>query len=386
MAVRRLSSTPSQVSKDEISSVLNRGIQLQRELDQILEGFSATLPDHNFSIVDRYNIVVRTHCGGYLDEASIPCWDYPIVHREYTFGFLRICGSTDTIAHQDALQLLLLRTALVLTELMEWAETESERRGEKVQRVMQQGLTDDNFRLLDLCGLSRAGKFVLVSMELASDEYKFQYMEVLRRFMLSHIWRYNKQFDFLAFRPDGLVGVFSGHDIDYWKTCLQLYLESWKTHYPNWDVRLYVSELDDLGHLDHALREVDLLMATAARWKMSGLIETRLMSKINQLFANVSSQALSQFVIDVLGPLLHANNRVLIETLRVYVRCGNSASKTASALYIHRNTLQYRFRQIEEMLAIQLRKSEDMHTVWIAVQAADLLNAAGLLLEVSDDL
>ena len=385
MSVRQTSSTPSQVTHDGSFSVLNRGIQLQRELDQIVQGLSEILPDRNFSIVDRHNIVVRTHSGSYLDDTSIPRWDYPIVHREHTFGFLRIAGSIDTITQQDALKLLLLRTALVLTELMEWAETESERRGEKVQRIMQQGMTVENFRLLDLCGLSHAGDFVLVSMEMASEENRFQYMEVLRRFMLSHIWRYNKKFDFLAFRPNGLTGIFSGHESDYWRACLQLHLKSWKEHYPNWDVRLYITDLNGLGHLDHALKEVDMLMATAARWNMSGLIETRLINKINQLFANVSFQALSQFVVDVLGPLLHANNRVLIDTLRVYLRCGNSAAKTASALYIHRNTLQYRFRQIEEILAIQLRKSEDMHTVWIAVQAVDLLDAAGLFSEVSDD-
>lgn len=50
----------------------------------------------------------------------------------------------------------------------------------------------------------------------------------------------------------------------------------------------------------------------------------------------------------------HANGTFLQDTLLEYYMHGFSVGKTADALYIHRNSLQYRLRKIEELLEIEL--------------------------------
>jgi len=50
----------------------------------------------------------------------------------------------------------------------------------------------------------------------------------------------------------------------------------------------------------------------------------------------------------------HANGTFLQETLLTYYMNGFSVGKTADALFIHRNSLQYRLAKIEELLGIEL--------------------------------
>lgn len=50
----------------------------------------------------------------------------------------------------------------------------------------------------------------------------------------------------------------------------------------------------------------------------------------------------------------HAKGTFLLETILAYYMNGFSVGKTAEALFIHRNTLQYRLNKIEELLEISL--------------------------------
>lgn len=50
----------------------------------------------------------------------------------------------------------------------------------------------------------------------------------------------------------------------------------------------------------------------------------------------------------------HANGTFLQDTLLAYYMNGFSVGKTAEALYIHRNSLQYRINKIEELLGMEL--------------------------------
>lgn len=70
-----------------------------------------------------------------------------------------------------------------------------------------------------------------------------------------------------------------------------------------------------------------------------------------------------------LGALLQhnsKNNSELLETLRQYLYCNGSLVKTSQALFIHRNTLLYRFNQIRDLLG---RDIDD------ALVRLDLLNS-----------
>lgn len=49
----------------------------------------------------------------------------------------------------------------------------------------------------------------------------------------------------------------------------------------------------------------------------------------------------------------------LRETLTAYVRCGGSVARTAEVLYVHRNTVRYRLRRMEQFTGLDLRRPED---------------------------
>lgn len=75
------------------------------------------------------------------------------------------------------------------------------------------------------------------------------------------------------------------------------------------------------------------------------------------LFNSGNQEEIMEYCNDKLGKLEeydHANGTFLIETVLAYYMNGFSAGKTAQALFIHRNSLQYRLNKIEELLGIEL--------------------------------
>jgi len=75
-------------------------------------------------------------------------------------------------------------------------------------------------------------------------------------------------------------------------------------------------------------------------------------------------------------PLLSGTCRdghVLYETLLAYLAHDRSLIDTASALYVHRNTLVRRLARVERLLAIDLRDTDDLTQLRMALYAADIL-------------
>jgi DNA-binding PucR family transcriptional regulator len=60
---------------------------------------------------------------------------------------------------------------------------------------------------------------------------------------------------------------------------------------------------------------------------------------------------MSAWVAETLGPLatLSERNDGLRETARVFLNTGGSYAATADQLFLHRNTVQYRIRQAEQL-------------------------------------
>ena len=62
-------------------------------------------------------------------------------------------------------------------------------------------------------------------------------------------------------------------------------------------------------------------------------------------------------LISVMEPIAEGSQGILVETLLAYYMSGFNVGKTAEALYIHRNSLQYRLKKIEEILEVDLEDS-----------------------------
>jgi len=75
----------------------------------------------------------------------------------------------------------------------------------------------------------------------------------------------------------------------------------------------------------------------------------------------------------ILGPLLrydHEHASDLVNTLRMFLSLDRSAQLTADTLHIHRQTLTYRLRRINELTGRSAAASADVAAFWIAFEAA----------------
>ena len=77
-----------------------------------------------------------------------------------------------------------------------------------------------------------------------------------------------------------------------------------------------------------------------------------------------------RFCSNILGNILtydknHDNN--MLKTLEVYLLTGRNATESAERLYIHRNTMNYRIKQISQLTNKDLTKAEDRFELLAAI-------------------
>lgn len=93
---------------------------------------------------------------------------------------------------------------------------------------------------------------------------------------------------------------------------------------------------------------------------------------------------MAEFYMETLGVLLQyddENNTKFTETLRVFLEEGENTASTIQRLFIHRNTLQYRLRRIEEVLQQSLKNAEVKISLQIAFKIQMFFEYEGLSLE-----
>jgi purine catabolism regulator len=85
--------------------------------------------------------------------------------------------------------------------------------------------------------------------------------------------------------------------------------------------------------------------------------------------------ALDRFCEDVLGALLRydaANETELVHTLRIFFRQNSNVSQAAQALYVHRNTLNYRLDRIAEITGVDLNDADARLCLQLALKIHNL--------------
>ncbi|WP_298255103.1 PucR family transcriptional regulator [uncultured Arthrobacter sp.] len=89
--------------------------------------------------------------------------------------------------------------------------------------------------------------------------------------------------------------------------------------------------------------------------------------------AGVGSIEDAQLLVDqVLGPVLdHDRERhtELLDTLQSFLSHRRSWQTTATALHLHRQTVLYRIRQVEQLTGRKLAETDDLAQIWLALQA-----------------
>jgi purine catabolism regulator len=131
------------------------------------------------------------------------------------------------------------------------------------------------------------------------------------------------------------------------------------------------------GRLADAARE--------ARWALQGAAPGRRVLRYGEdepaswAFALERSEELAEHV---LGPLIsydRSHQTQLVRTLAVLLRNNRSPNPTAAELFIHRQTLVYRIRRIEQLTQRSLSATKDVVDLWLALRAVEVVDGSSLL-------
>jgi purine catabolism regulator len=133
-----------------------------------------------------------------------------------------------------------------------------------------------------------------------------------------------------------------------------------------------VSEPAELDALPAAMVEANRLAATIRA--SSPPVLTRADVRGTGLLTHLDTPAVQGFVDALLAPLREGSNETsidLMQTLRVFLATDGSWSEASSRLEIHRHTLRYRIRKIEELLGRKLSDTSTRAELWVALQLMD---------------
>jgi PucR family transcriptional regulator, purine catabolism regulatory protein len=119
-----------------------------------------------------------------------------------------------------------------------------------------------------------------------------------------------------------------------------------------------------------------------ARWSLgiAGASGTRLVRHADQrlaAFLPATVDDARQVVDSILGPVIvydAGRDGDLVHSLRVFLRCNRSWQKASQELFVHRQTLVYRMRQVEELTGLRLDCTDDVTQLWLALRTRELLS------------
>lgn len=92
------------------------------------------------------------------------------------------------------------------------------------------------------------------------------------------------------------------------------------------------------------------------------------------LFSVKDDDVLYSYANEILGPLdaYDAEHHGYLEMLKVYIQNDRSLEKTAAALFLHRNTVNYRLQKMKKLLNSPLKTVEDLFPFQVALAIRDM--------------
>ncbi len=89
--------------------------------------------------------------------------------------------------------------------------------------------------------------------------------------------------------------------------------------------------------------------------------------RLGRIVAGFTPEIRSILQKEILDKLSENKDDRLLETLRIYFEMNENVAETANRLFIHRNTLQYRFARIKEITGHDIRDVDDLVQLRLAV-------------------
>ena len=155
------------------------------------------------------------------------------------------------------------------------------------------------------------------------------------------------------------------------------------------NLRAQLAEIGDaarvgvsLAHVGGAGLRAGYFEALSATREGEGVRHPGRLDLTRLLVMTNTSVPLADVARDLLRPLIEyddAHGSALVETLRAYLTADRDVAAATTSLFIHRNTLRYRLRQITTLLDIDVDASATIASLWLAYAAlADEVDPEGL--------
>jgi hypothetical protein len=133
------------------------------------------------------------------------------------------------------------------------------------------------------------------------------------------------------------------------------------------DVVLAIGEPTPRGELTAAREEVMVLADHARRVGLMGRLTAE--EHLLEILLGRSPRLLARLRAGVFEPLGGEEHGELAHTLRTLIECRLDRTATSTALHVHRNTLAYRLKRIEEITGLDLSSPRDLACVYVALSS-----------------
>jgi PucR family transcriptional regulator, purine catabolism regulatory protein len=114
-----------------------------------------------------------------------------------------------------------------------------------------------------------------------------------------------------------------------------------------------------------------------AKWALGAATAERPIAhhgKVSSLFGPRSPAEAQMTVAQVLGPIVEydaEHGTELLHSLRVFLQNNRSWKRSTDELFVHKQTLVYRMRRIEELTGRRLNDTSDVAELWLALRAEE---------------
>lgn len=288
-------------------------------------------------------------------------WELLVEHASEESRDVLLLAAADIWAVSDDLAAQV--TDAYRASLADQARRDGQRRAVLVGSILDgdAGGAEEVWEAAGALSLQGDGSYVVVSAECPSPgaEALPDVERMLRRHNVASAWRLDHA------RQDGLVALRFGFDVGKLASLLEEVAAS----------RVGLSApFERITGADGALRaaRTACLAATPASTEVVRFDE----HPLAVLMATAPDQARS-LAVTILGGVLDLptdDRRLMMQTARVWLEAAGSSSAAARELHVHRNTVRYRLRRLEELSGRDLAHPVQAAELYVALECARILD------------
>ncbi|MGO4889694.1 PucR family transcriptional regulator [Anaerobacillus sp. MEB173] len=387
-----------------LSSLTSATIIIYSDLNEIVNSYS--LPEAGMSI-ESFELFLNSNSTTieselkkckekkemkYLNFLNYDLTICPIITKEHCYGYILAIKPNNQWREMDAIAIEHAATVYAIEHLKQVAveETQLRLQGDFLDDIINNQYTNKDTVLEQArkLGYDLSAKQTVFFITFKLNNRKKQDMgnffnklfqivnQVLKQKKITHAVR--SKLDSLIL----LTEAIGNNQKEIHQYCLQLALDiekQWLYFFPKIPIYIGIGrsydEINDLSksviEAQQAVRLSNLLFKPTSIIHYDDLGMYHLLLEMRESGIN-----LENLYFDCLGTLIDHTRRGtdLLETLEVYLNNNQSIQATASELYIHRHTLKYRLKQIEEKTGYHLKSADERMKLQLALMAFKLVN------------